>query len=212
MTLQLFLLRHGQTDFSRANRFCGEIDPPLNSVGLRMADALAAAHGHDPWTAIYCSPRTRALQTATPLSQAARVPIQVDDGLREIAYGDWEGLTHDEAVARYPEAYEYWANDPASHGTPGGETAFMVAARATPVIGRLRERYASGRVLVVSHKATLRVIVCSLLGMDVRLFRERIAQPVGALTCFDISGRDARLTLHGDVSHLPADLRVLEGT
>lgn len=212
MSLQLFLLRHGQTDFSRANRFCGEIDPPLNPVGLRMADALGAALGGSPWTAIYCSPRTRALQTATPLAQAAGVPIQIDDGLREIAYGEWEGLTHDDAVARHPEAYAHWANDPASHGTPGGETAFMVAARATPVIGRLREIHPSGRVLVVSHKATLRVIACALLGMDVRLFRERLAQPVGALTCFEIDGRNVRLTLHGDVSHLPPDLRGLEGT
>ena len=212
MTLQLFLLRHGQTEFSRTNRFCGEIDPPLNAVGLRMADALADSHGATPWTAIYCSPRMRALQTATPLSQRARVPIQIDDGLREIAYGDWEGLTHDEVVARYPEAYTYWSHDPASRGTPGGETAFKVAARATPVIGHLRERYEDGRVLVVSHKATLRIIVCALLGMDVRLFRERISQPVGALTAFEITEAGARLTLHGDVSHLPADLRALEGT
>ncbi|MFO0747833.1 MAG: histidine phosphatase family protein [Myxococcota bacterium] len=212
MTLQLFLIRHGQTDFSRANRFCGAIDPPLNDVGLRMADALAAAHGDKPWTGIYSSPRTRALQTATPLARRAGVPIFIDEGLAEIAYGAWEGLGHDEVMHQHPEEYAYWSHDPASRGTPGGETAFHVAARAAPVVARIREHHASGRVLVVSHKATLRIMMCALLGLDVRLFRERMGQPVAALTCFEISSRGPSLVLHGDISHLPPDLRGLEGT
>ena len=212
MTLELYLLRHGQTDFSRENRFCGAIDPPLNAIGRRMAEALAAAYADTGWTAIYSSPRIRARETATPLALAARVPIDLDEGLAEIAYGAWEGLGHDEVMARYPDAYAYWSHDPASRGTPGGETAFHVAARATPAINRIRERHTSGRVLVVSHKATLRIVMCALLGMDVRLFRERMAQPVAALTCFEIGTRGPLLKLHGDISHLPSELRGLEGT
>ncbi|HEX4515740.1 MAG TPA: histidine phosphatase family protein [Polyangiaceae bacterium] len=218
--LELWLVRHGQTDFSRENRFCGSIDPPLSDVGQRMAEALGESHGKDKWDAIYCSPSTRARQTATPLAKRAGKELVLDEGLREISYGDWEGMKHEEAKAKFPDVYAYWAQDTASRATPNGETAFMVASRAAPVVERIRREHdpsRGGRVLVVSHKATLRILVCALLGMDVRLFRDRIAQPVCALSRFEIKpqgigGSTAMLTMLGDVSHLPADLRIAEGT
>lgn len=211
--LELWMVRHGQTDFSRENRFCGSIDPPLSDVGRRMADALGEAHGGDPWDAIYCSPSQRARQTVAPLAKRAGREPTIDDGLREISYGEWEGMKHEEAKERFPDVYAYWAQDTASRATPGGETAFMVAARAAPVVERIRREHTKGRVLVVSHKATLRILVCALLGMDVRLFRDRIGQPVCALSRFQIKPQgQAMLVMLGDVSHLPPDLREAEGT
>lgn len=210
--LDLLLIRHGQTDYSRENRFCGAIDPPLNDVGLRMADAFGAAYAPRPWTAIYSSPRLRARQTADALARRISRDVSIDDGLAEIAYGEWEGMRHDEVKAKYPDAYAHWSADVASRGTPGGETAFAVASRAAPVLERIRETYGDGRVLVVSHKATIRIMVCALLGMDVRLFRDRLGQGVGAVTRFEITKKGATLVQLGDVSHLPADLRDIEGT
>lgn len=207
------MVRHGQTDFSRENRFCGSIDPPLSSVGAKMADALGAAYGAHGWDAIYCSPSQRARQTALPLAVKASRELVIDEGLREISYGEWEGMKHEEAKAKFPDVYAWWAQDTASRATPGGETAFMVASRAAPVIERIRREHPSGRVLVVSHKATLRILVCALLGMDVRLFRERIGQPVCAVSRFELKPQGtAMLTMLGDVSHLPAELRGVEGT
>lgn len=212
-TLELFMVRHGQTDFSRENRFCGSIDPPLNDAGRRMAEALGEAYGSKGWDAIYCSPSTRARQTAAPVATRAGVELTADDGLREIAYGEWESLRHEEVKAKWPEAYAYWAADTASRGTPGGETAFQVAARAALTLERVRARHADGgRVLLVSHKATVRILTCALLGMDVRLFRDRIAQPTAAVTRFDLKPAGAMLMMLGDVSHLPDDLRNAEGT
>jgi alpha-ribazole phosphatase len=211
--LALWLVRHGQTEFSRENRFCGSIDPPLSDVGLRMAEALGEAHGKTGWEAIYCSPSQRARQTVAPLAKRAGLEPILDEGLREISYGDWEGMKHEEAKAKFPDAYANWAQDTASRATPGGETAFMVASRAAPVIERIRREHPQGRVLVVSHKATVRILVCALLGMDVRLFRDRIGQPVCALSRFEIKPQGAAmLTMLGDVSHLPLDLREAEGT
>ena len=215
--LELWLVRHGQTQFSRENRFCGSIDPPLSEVGERMAQALGAAHGESKWDAIYCSPSTRAQQTVAPLARRAGLTPVLIEGLREISYGEWEGLKHEEAKAQFPAIYEYWAQDTASRATPGGETAFMVAGRAAPVVERIRREHQDGRVLIVSHKATLRILVCALLGMDVRLFRDRIAQPVCALSRFEIrtqknGASGAMLTMLGDVSHLPVELREAEGT
>jgi probable phosphoglycerate mutase len=211
-TLELFMIRHGQTDFSRENRFCGSIDPPLNDVGLRMADAFGHAYASKSWDGIYCSPSQRAQQTAHALAHRVHNDLVIDEGLREIAYGEWEGMRHEDAKAKWPEAYAYWEQDTASRGTPGGETAFQVAARAAPVIERIRREHASGRVLIVSHKATIRILTCALLGMDVRLFRDRIGQPVAAVTRFEIKKSGPLLTMLGDVSHLPHDLQNIEGT
>lgn len=208
--LELYLLRHGQTDFSRDNRFCGSIDPPLNAVGARMAEAFGEAYAHLAWDAIYASPRTRTRQMAAPLAARVGRPAQIEEGLAEIAYGEWEGLRHEDVKAKSPEAYAYWSADVASRGTPGGETAFQVAARATPVLERVRAH--QGRVLIVSHKATIRILVCALLGMDVRLFRDRLSHGVGAVTKFELKPSGAQLIQLADTSHLPADLRGIEGT
>jgi len=210
--MNLYMVRHGQTAASRENRFSGSSDPPLTEIGEAMAQAFAAAYGSMKWAAIYTSPMLRTRQTAAALERATGIQARVEAGLREIDYGEWEGLRQDEVKQRWPEAFEYWAADVASRGTPGGETAFHVAARAMRVVEEIRTRHREGNVLLVCHKATLRIITCALLGLDVRLFRERIAQPVGAVTLFAVTERTAQLTLLGDRSHLSDDLRNQEGT
>lgn len=210
--MNLYMIRHGQTAASRDNRFSGSADPPLTPVGEVMAQAFANAYASLTWEAIYTSPMLRTRQTADPLCRRVGVQPIVEDGLKEIAYGEWEGLKQDDVKARWPEAFEYWADDVASRGTPGGETAFHVAARAMRVVEAVRTRHPHGNVLLVSHKATLRIITCALLGLDVRLFRQRLAQPVGAVTMFAVMGSPAQLTIFGDRSHLPDELKNEEGT
>lgn len=206
------MVRHGQTQFSLEDRFCGSIDPPLNAVGERMADAFGEAYAKMPWVAIYASPMKRTRQTGEALAKRVGLELTIDEGLREIGYGAWESLRHDDAKARFPDQYAYWSEDVASRGTPGGETAFQVAARAVPVIERVRREHAEGKVMIVSHKATIRILTCALLGLDVRLFRDRIGQPVAAVTRFEMGKRGPLLTMLGDVAHLPPELRGGEGT
>src|SRR3954463_16075144 len=94
--LSLHLVRHGQTDASLNNRFCGRINPPLNATGLAMADALAARYGkHEDgrFAEIVASPLVRAQQTAAPTARAAGLTVTSDEGLVEIAYGEWDGRT-----------------------------------------------------------------------------------------------------------------------
>ena len=210
--MNLYLIRHGQTEFSRENRFCGSSDPPLTPAGHAMSDAFAKAYASTAWEAIYTSPLLRSRQTAEALVRLTGVTPIIEDGLKEIAYGEWEGLAVDEVKAQWPDAYAYWADDVASRGAPGGETAFHVAARAMRVVEAIRTRHASGNVLIVSHKATLRIFTCALLGLDVRLFRERIAQPVAAVTMFVLANGTAQLATLGDRAHLSDELRNQEGT
>jgi alpha-ribazole phosphatase len=210
--MNLYMVRHGQTADSRENRFSGSSDPPLTMVGEAMVQAFAEAYASLTWDAIYTSPMLRARQTADPLCRLTGVQATLEDGLKEIDYGEWEGLRQAEVKQRWPEAFDYWADDVASRGTPGGETAFHVAARAMRVVEGIRARHQGGNVLLVSHKATLRVITCALLGLDVRLFRERIAQPVCEVTMFALTGTSALLTLLGDRRHLSEELKNQEGT
>ena len=103
--MNLYMLRHGQTAASRENRFSGSSDPPLTAVGEAMAQAFAQAYASLKWDAIYTSPMLRARQTAEALCRLTGVQATVDDGLKEIDYGEWEGLRQDEVKERWPEAH-----------------------------------------------------------------------------------------------------------
>jgi len=212
-TLSLYLVRHGQTDASRANRFCGRIDPPLNATGQAMADALAARYGTESWAEIVASPLARARATAAPTARAAGRDVAVDHGLVEIAYGDWEGRAEADVERDEPERFHAWAAHPGWTAPPGGETGQQIAVRALAAVERIRARHPSGgKVLVVSHKATLRVLVCALLGIDVDAFRTRIAQKVCAVSIIDFKPSGPLLQVLGDTSHLPAALLAGDGT
>jgi len=221
--LSVYFVRHGQTDYSLANRFCGAIDPPLNATGAAMAEALAARYGlgprpqggvgcNDRWAAIYASPLARARATAAPTARAAGVEVAIEDGLREIAYGEWEGRPEAEVERDDAERFRAWAAHPARVAPPGGETAIEIATRAAAALDAIRARHADGQVLVVSHKATLRVLFCALLGIDVDLFRSRIAQKVAAVSIIDFKKTGPLLQVLGDTSHLPPELTTGEGT
>jgi len=216
-TLSLYLVRHGQTDASLANRFCGRIDPPLNATGLAMADALAARYGQPRqqggFAEIVASPALRARQTAAPTARAAGLDVTLDEGLVEIAYGEWDGRAEADVERDDAARFHAWAAHPGSVAPPGGETGLDIAARALAAVERIRARHtAGGRVLVVSHKATLRVLICALLGLDVDGFRARIAQKVCAVSVVDFKSTGPLLQVLGDTSHLPAALLAGDGT
>jgi len=130
--MNLYMIRHGQTAASRENRFSGSSDPPLTEVGEAMARALAAAYSSMKWEAIYTSPMLRTRQTVAALCHQTGLEARIEEGLKEIDYGEWEGLQQDEVMQRWPEAFAYWADDPASRGTPGGSISKFGSAADWP--------------------------------------------------------------------------------
>lgn len=213
MTLTLYLLRHGQTALSRANMFCGrQLDPPLTAAGERMAAAFADCFGAAQWEAIYSSPLQRALATAAPLARATGLVVHQREGLAEIDYGRWDGKSVLEVDREYHDEYERWVADPAWNPPTGGETAVALAQRVTHVFESIRDAHADGNVLVVSHKATIRVALCSLLGVDVGRFRYRFGCPVGSVSIIEFGAHGPLAATVADRSHLSAELRGLEGT
>src|SRR5687768_5113553 len=171
MNLTIHLLRHGQTPLSRADTFCGSgLDPSITEEGTAMARSFAEAYGSMPWNAVYTSTLRRTLETARPLCDALSIEPEVRDGLKEIGYGLWEGKTREQVDAEYHDDYLRWLADPVWHTPTEGEGAVVIARRGMTVIEEIREKFDSGNVLIISHKATIRILICSLLGIDVGRF------------------------------------------
>ena len=213
MPLTIYFLRHGQTSFSRDNAFCGSgLNPDLTPVGLEMAQAFAAGYGTIPWSAIYSSPLKRSLLTAQTLSKEIGLNIELRDNLMEIGYGKWEGMSVEEVDRIYHDAYIKWSSDPAWNSPTGGESAIMIARRGLQVIEEIKQSFIDGNVMVVSHKATIRIIICALLGIDVGRFRSRLACPVASVSIVEFGSRGPLLKALADVNHLSDRLRLQPGT
>jgi broad specificity phosphatase PhoE len=203
--LSLFLLRHGETEFSHQDRFCGRIDAPLTPDGRLMAARFAQAYGSLDWEAIVTSTRRRAIESAAPLARCVGLDIQADARLDEMYYGAWQGLSKSEAAARDAEHFARWQRDP-SIGPPLGECPHVVGARALGAITDLCARHPEGNVLVVSHKALLRILLCELFGTALKHYRRGPDWPVGAVTQIDLGAQGPMLRRLTDVAHLgPSD-------
>jgi len=212
LSLTLYFLRHGQTAFSRENVFCGSIDPELTDAGLEMAQAFAAAYRDSPWTAIFASPMQRTKATAKPLCEALGMQLELRDGLKEINYGKWERQSVETVSREYHDDYIRWSADPAWYPPTEGELAVAIASRSMPVIEEIKQRYSSGNVLIVSHKATIRIMLCSLLGIDVGRFRYRLGCPVGSVSIVEFGSHGPLLRALAERTHLDERLRSLPGT
>ncbi|MCS6959787.1 MAG: histidine phosphatase family protein [Pseudanabaenaceae cyanobacterium SKYGB_i_bin29] len=209
--LTLYFLRHGETTYSQVGGYCGNLDPHLTEAGTEMAQAFADFYADFPWTAIYVSPMTRTIETAQPLCDRIGKEMILRQGLKEIAYGEWEGMMPEEVKEKYHDAYLLWLADPGWNAPVGGERAVDIARRSGAVIAEIQETFTSGNVLIVSHKATIRIMLCSLLGIDVGRFRDRIAIPVASVSIVEMAKRGPLVQVMGDRSHLPPHLRQREG-
>ena len=111
-------------------------------------------------------------------------------GLKEIRYGKWEDKSVNFVKQHYPDDYIRWLAEPAWNPPTGGETALEISSRASLVVAEIQERHAHGHVLVVSHKATIRILLCSLLGIDLGRYRDRIEMLAGSVSIvrFDVHG------------------------
>ncbi|MGR8942205.1 MAG: histidine phosphatase family protein [Gammaproteobacteria bacterium] len=212
MTLKIYLLRHGETTYSQRGAYCGILDAALTAEGKQMAHYFAEAYRSIPWDGVYVSPMKRAIETAQPLCDALGLSMQIRDGLREIGYGEWEDREQDDVKTHYEQDYLRWQTDPAWNPPTGGETAIQIAARALPVITEIDSTYKSGNVLVVSHKATIRIILCSILGIDVGRYRDRINALAASVSVVKFGTYGPMLEALGDRSYMPGHLRIRGGT
>ncbi|MFG2297068.1 histidine phosphatase family protein [Streptomyces sp. NPDC048603] len=186
---KIVLWRHGQTSWNLERRFQGSTDIELTGTGVAQARRAARLLASLRPAAIVASDLKRAAATAAELAGITGLPVTHDEALRETYAGEWQGLTHDEIVAKYGEQYAAWKRgEPVRRG--GGELETEVADRAAPVVlehaGRLEE---NATLVVVSHGGTIRTTIGRLLGLDPSSW-----ESLGGLSncCWSVLGEGAR--------------------
>ena len=202
MTTRLYLVRHGATQLTQEDRFSGSTGVDLSDEGRAQVGHLARRLAGEKIAAVVCSPLSRTTETAQILAAPHRLTPLLFDGLREIDHGHWEGLTRKEVEQDFADEYAEWDADPFTFAPVGGESGISVLARALPIIREVVVKYEGENVLVVSHKATLRLVLSSLLGFDARGYRDRLDQAPACLNILDFKDPvRARLMLFNDISH-----------
>ncbi|HET8776574.1 MAG TPA: histidine phosphatase family protein [Candidatus Limnocylindria bacterium] len=197
----LILVRHSTTAASVAGRNLGRShDPPLAPEGAdlaaRLAETLSIELGELPHDELrlLSSPALRCRQTAAPIATALGLEahaVELDDGLMEIDYGAWDGLTAEECRARDPDLRAAWEADPYATRCPEGESGADVALRAFAILEPLEAWLAEDRArcaIVVAHNHVNRLRLCALLGWPMREYRNRLAQDPAGYSLIGLGG------------------------
>jgi probable phosphoglycerate mutase len=202
MQTLVILVRHGQTEWNRVERFRGWADIPLNETGLMQAEATGrgVAAQWQP-AAIYSSPLSRALKTADAIARATGLSVKTHPGLADIDYGKWQGLTPEEARKQYPEIVDTWYLAPHLAKIPGGETLDELRTRAMKTLEELVSRHAGQTIALVGHTVINRIILLGVLGLDNDRFWH-IRQEPCAINVFEAEAGDYTLVTLNDTCHL----------
>ncbi|HEY8746675.1 MAG TPA: histidine phosphatase family protein [Tepidisphaeraceae bacterium] len=202
MKTRVLLVRHGSTVFSAEDRFAGSSDVDLSDEGRQLAGRLRDRLAHIKLDAVYCSDMKRTRDTAAIIAAPHdRAPIPMS-ALREIDHGKWEGMVHHDVEKNFALEYQVWSADPFASAPPGGESGLGVLARSLPALRKIVSDHPSQTVLVVSHKATNRLLLCALLGIDPRFYRDRLAQDLTCLNIIEFTDpSNGKVLLLNDTSH-----------
>ena len=196
----LYLIRHGRTAMNKEKIFRGTLDVPLDEVGEAEGAATAQALSSVKFSRIITSPVSRARRTAELLSETTRAPVEVADALRDIDYGAWTRQKDEDVQQRYSDLYRTWLREPDKVRFPGGDSLDDVRTRIQPLLRDLAPR--QDTVALVSHRVTLKVILCSALDLGNNYFW-RFQLDTASFSRLDF-GRAWRLTTLNEASHLAA--------
>lgn len=199
---RLLLVRHGETIWNHTSRYQGHTDIELSETGREQARSLAKRLKTEKVKAVYSSDLKRAFETASILASLHNLPVKTTKELREINFGDWEGLTYQEIMEEYRELASEWYQHPGKIRIPGGETFTDVKERAYNTILELARQNDPGTIIVVAHGGTIRAIICGLLDIDLN-HAFQIRQDNTALNIIEYNhGGYIVLSLLNGVSHL----------
>ncbi len=199
---QIILVRHGQTEWNRIERFRGQADVPLNQTGLAQAEATGRRIA-DEWqpAAIYAGPLSRTMRTAEAVGACCHLPVSVEQRLVDINYGEWQGLTPDVVRERWPEELSVWYNAPHLARIPNGETLENLRIRAMSAVNDLVARHLDQIIVLVSHTVVNRIILLGVLGLGNDRFW-RLRQDTCAINVFEVENGVFTLVTMNDTGHL----------
>lgn len=181
---RLVLIRHAQPNEEASGRCYGRLDIGLSARGQRRAQLLARTLDRVPLAAVYSSPSRRALETAGPLAATHHLTPVVDESLREIDFGEFEGRSYDEIRLSAPALYRAWMETPTYVRFPGGESYQLLRRRALDAMEAIRGRHVGETAAILSHGGILRAMLADCLGMpDEVIFR--LDQSYGGVSIID---------------------------
>lgn len=166
--MRLIVVRHGETFYNAQDRVTGQSDVSLNSLGKLQAAALGECLATEHLDAIVTSDLERTRVTARAIAGNHGIPIQEDIDLRELAFGEWEGYTFDEVLARDANHVSLWRVDPSKYAPPGGETVAQVRDRCARALHRWQTQYPEATVVWVTHGGLIGVLLCHVLDIDLK--------------------------------------------
>ena len=213
--VKVVLLRHGATDWNLQGRCQGSSDLELHEFGVRQAKEIASLLGKEQIQAIYSSNLKRARQTADVVSYPHRLPVTIEDDVRELDHGTLEGLTFTEIKEKYPEFIQRWRTEPAEIQVPGGERLIDVAQRAWDGLHRIISRHErQATVVVVSHNFPILGIICRITGTHLNHYRSFHLDPGGVTRLtYDVANEwqvthvNNQVYAPGEITHSPLETR-----
>jgi broad specificity phosphatase PhoE len=199
---KIILVRHGQTEWNRVERFRGRVDVPLNEVGLAQAKATGCRVAEE-WqpSAVYSSPLSRAVKTAEAIARHFNIAVQTHPGLIDLDFGQWQGFTPEEVRQRWPELAHAWYTTPHVVQFPDGENLDVVRERAMSTVKELSSLHSDQTIVLAAHTDINRIILLGIQGLgNERLWRLR--QDNCAINVFEYDHGEYTLTSLNDTNHL----------
>lgn len=203
-TTTCLLVRHGHVEGIAPPRFRGHAQLPLTPLGRSQAEALRERIARE-WSpvAIHASPLSRCVDTGSAIGRTANLIPQPVAGFMDLDYGQWQGLTHDEVHAQWPEAWARWRNAPQTAEIPGGESLQHMAVRAVRALHEVLHRHRGETVVVVAHDSVNRVLLLHALDLPVSRYRS-IAQAPCCLNVLGYTGGRLSIRTLNETGHLLA--------
>lgn len=199
---RILLVRHGETELNSAERYWGHSDVRLSSLGLKQAERLRDRLAAERIDAVYSSDLQRALVTAKTIASRHRLDVTTCAELREINFGELEGLNFEEISQLFPEFTAKWKVERSTDiEFPGGESFNELHNRVGIFVGRLKKHKAEETVLIVAHAGVLRSLICQLMRVGPQ-YIYHVRLDLGSLSILETYPMGAILTLLNDVSHL----------
>ncbi len=198
--LNIYLVRHGETAWNREELFRGQTDIPLNARGRRQARAVARALGSAlPYT-VYSSPLKRAMATAAAIAGSARA-VRILDGLTDMHFGQWEGLSVSRVKSRYPDQFQCWKDQPHKVRIPEGETLAAVRRRSVEALGSVIRKHAKGTIVLVAHRVINKLLMLEVLQLPNRRFWD-IQQDNACINMIEYEHEQFRVRFLNDTCHV----------
>jgi len=198
---KIILVRHGRTAWHAEGRYAGTTDVPLDEVGIQQADRVADRLKSAKIDIVFSSPLSRCLELAGKVADSHGLEVVVDDRLRELDLGRWDGEMLEDIVKRDGEILKRWTKDPTSVTIPGGESLMAVQERSMDWLNEASARYGDGLLLASSHGGPIRAIVTSVIGLPLsNLFR--LTVDLASMSILNCMGKFSNLETMNERSHL----------